>query len=79
MHYSMLTKHFCKIIMHTCIRSNPVKQTFLNSLTKCFHIMFMEKTDECSVLCDEELIMMHQINFPLTKKLITLHVMMCTI
>ena len=30
--------------------------------------MFMEKIDECSILCDEELVMMmHQINFPLTK------------
>ena len=27
----------------------------------------MEKIDKCSILCDEELVMMHQINFPLTK------------
>ena len=27
----------------------------------------MEKIDECSILCDEELVMVHQINFPLTK------------
>ena len=65
MHYSMLTKHFCniKIIMHTC--SNPVKLTFINSLeilTKCFPYNVYGKN---SILCDEELVMMHQINFSL--------------
>ena len=47
--------------------SNPVKLTFMNFSQNAFHIMFMEKIDEYSNLCDEELVMMHQINFPLTK------------